>query len=142
MAAKTISIEFDGYWRDENKGGLPAKSGVYCVYECTHNRTEKTVSLHKLIYIGESGNVRDRVSNHEKRDKWLKYVRQGNELCFSFGGVSSVDRNRAEAAMIFKHKPPVNDEYKDSFPYDKTTMSLSGKTALLNTYFTVNRTEG
>jgi len=121
MAAKTISIKFDGYWRDENKGGLPAKSGVYCVYECTHNRTEKTVSLH---------------------NKWLKYVRQGNELCFSFGGVSSVDRNRAEAAMIFKHKPPVNDEYKDSFPYDKTTMSLSGKTALLNTYFTVNRTEG
>ena len=32
MAEKTVTIEFDGYWRDENKGGLPAKSGAYCVY--------------------------------------------------------------------------------------------------------------
>jgi len=141
MAAKTISIEFDGYWRDEDKGDLPAKSGVYCVYECTYNKTKKEVSLKKLIYIGESGNVHDRVANHEKREEWLKYVGQGNELCFSFGGVGSDDRDRAEAAMIFEHKPPVNDEYKNFFPFDKTTMSLSGKTALLNTSFTVDRTE-
>ena len=140
MAAKTISIEFDGYWRDENKGGLPANSGVYCVYECTYNAAPNQVTLKRLIYIGEAGNVRDRVSNHEKRDKWLKYIGKGNELCFSFGGVGSDDRDRAEAAMIFKHKPPVNDEYKNSFPFDKTTMSLSGKTGLLNTSFTVDRT--
>jgi hypothetical protein len=140
MAEKTLTVEFDGYWRDENKGGLPAKSGVYCVYGCTHNVTEKTVSIHKLIYIGEAEGVRSRVTNHEKYKDWLKHVQRGNELCFSFGGVGATDRARAEAAMIFKHKPPENDEYVDSFPYDRTTMSLSGKTALLNTYFTVNRT--
>jgi len=140
MAEKTITIEFDGYWRDENKSGLPAKSGVYCVYECTHNVNEKTVSLHKLIYIGEAEDVKTRVANHEKYQDWLKHVRSGNELCFSFGGVGTTDRARAEAAMIFKHKPPENDEYVDSFPFDKTTMSLSGKTDLLNTSFTVNRT--
>ena len=141
MAAKTISIEFNGYWRDENKSGLPNKSGIYCVYECTHNVSQKTVTIHKLIYIGESENVKNRVANHEKYNDWLKHVRSGNGLCFSFGGVRSVDRNRSEAAMIFKHKPPENEEYRDSFPFDKTTMSLSGKTALLNTYFTVDRTE-
>lgn len=32
MAEKTINIKFDGYWRDENKGGIPEQSGVYCVY--------------------------------------------------------------------------------------------------------------
>ena len=140
MAEKTIAIEFEGYWRDENKGGIPARSGVYVVYDCTHNVSNKTVTIHKLIYIGESGNVNDRVANHEKYRDWLKHVRRGNELCFSFGGVVAADRDRAEAALIFKHKPPENDEYKNSFPFDKTTMSLSGKIALLGTHFTVDRT--
>ena len=139
MAEKTITIEFDGYWRDENKDGLPAQSGVYCVYECTHIVEKNNITIHKLIYIGESENVKKRVAEHEKYENWLKHVRKGNELCFSFGGVGEIDRSRAEAAMIFKHKPPKNDEYVDSFPFDRTTMSLSGKTALLNTYFTVNR---
>jgi hypothetical protein len=140
MAEKTISIEFDGYWRDEKKGSIPAQSGIYCVYECTHNVKEKTVSIHKLIYIGEAENVRSRIADHEKRTDWLTHVRKGNELCFSFGGVSGANRERSEAAMVFKHKPPENTEYVDSFPFDKTTMSLSGKTRLLTTNFTVNRT--
>lgn len=140
MAEKTITVEFDGYWRDENKGSLPAKSGVYCVYECTHNVVEKTVSIHRLIYIGEAEDVKSRVANHEKYKEWLKHVGRGNELCFSFGGVGATDRARAEAAIIFKHKPPQNDEYVGSFPYDRTTMSLPGKDALLNTLFTVDRT--
>ena len=140
MAEKTIAVEFDGYWRDEKKTVLPAKSGIYCVYECTHNAEKKSVSIHKLIYIGESKDVKNRVANHEKYEDWLKHVRSGNELCFSFGGVEATDRARAEAAMIFKHKPPENDEYVDSFPFDRTTMSLSGKTALLSTNFTVDRT--
>lgn len=140
MAEKTINIEFDGYWRDENKGSVPEKSGVYCVYECTHNMQEKNISIHKLIYVGESDNVNDRIANHEKYEDWLKHVRQGNELCFSFGGIGSTDRDKAEAAIIFKHKPPENDEYTDSFPFDKTTMSLSGKTSLLKKSFVVNRT--
>lgn len=140
MAEKTISIKFDGYWLDRNKGGIPQQSGVYCVYECTFNVQANTVDIHKLIYVGESDNVNDRIANHEKYDNWLKHVRQGNELCFSFGGIGSTDRDRAEAAIIFKHKPPENDEYTDSFPFDTTTMSLSDKVALLNTYFTVYRT--
>ena len=110
MAEKTITVEFDGYWRDENKGGLPAKAGVYCVYECTYSVGDKTVSIHKLIYIGEAEDVKDRVANHEKHEDWLEHVRRGNELCFSFGGVGKTDRDRAEAAMIYKHKPPENDE--------------------------------
>ena len=140
MAEQTYSVEFDGYWRDLKKGGVPAKSGIYCVYECTFNAQTNKVSLNKLIYIGESGNVRDRIANHEKYEDWKKHVRQGNELCFSFGAVASTSRERCEAAMIFKHKPPENTEYRNEFPYDKTAMNLSGKIALLTPTFTVNRT--
>jgi hypothetical protein len=42
--------------------------------------------------------------------------------------------------MIFKHKPLENTEYVNDFPFDQTTMNLSGKTALLHTSFTVYRT--
>jgi excinuclease UvrABC nuclease subunit len=142
MSAKTIIIKFKGYWRDEIKSGVPAQSGVYCVYECKyHKNDDPPILLLKLIYIGEADNVRERIANHEKYQDWLKHVRFGNELCFSFGPVLSTDRERAEAAMIFKHKPPENEEYKYSFPFDQTTISLSGEIALLKIYFTVERTE-
>ena len=141
MAAQTFSIKFQGYWRDRNKSGVPAQSGIYCVYEAKYNQSTDKVSLLTLIYIGEADNANTRIADHEKRNDWLKHVRAGNELCYSFGAFSSTNRIRAEAAMIFQHKPPENDEYKDSFPFDRTTMSLSGETALLTTDFTVDRTE-
>jgi len=140
MAEQTFSLTFDGYWRDQNSGGVPGESGIYCVYECKYDAQEKTVSLKTLIYIGEADNVRDRIAGHERRDDWLKHVRAGNELCFSFAPVQSAHRDRCEAALIFKHKPPENTEYVDAFPFDKTGINLSGETALLTSTFTVLRT--
>lgn len=138
---KTISIEFDGYWLDEDKSSVPSNSGVYCVYTCTYNTEKDTVSLNKLVYIGEAGNCKSRIAGHEKHKLWLKHLKSGQVLCYSFGPVPAADRDRAEGALIFKHKPPENTEYTNSFPFDDTTMSLSGKTAKLVTKFTVKRTE-
>jgi excinuclease UvrABC nuclease subunit len=140
MAVQKFALEFDGYWQKFNIDGIPAESGVYCVYECTHNTTTDTVTIHKLIYIGEGKNVNDRIDGHEKWPDWKKHVRQGNQLCFSFAYVEPYYRERVEAALIFEHKPIVNDEYKYSFPFDKTMISLIGDTTLLITYFTVERT--
>ena len=139
MAAKTISLTFDGYWREPNIGGIPKQSGIYVVYECSYDAQQKTVSLLKVIYIGEAADVNDRVTNHEKWPQWRKHCGASNEICFSFAPVASPDRQRGEAALIYKHKPPVNDEYKDKFPFDETTVSLTGKTKLLTTSFTVQR---
>lgn len=140
MAAQTYAVEFDGYWREPNKSGIPAQSGIYCVYACTHDTQAGTVSLRKLIYIGESENVRSRISNHTRQRDWEKHLKAGEQLCYSFGAVAATSRVRCEAAMIFKHKPPENTEYVNEFPFDQTTMNLSGKTALLHTSFTVYRT--
>jgi excinuclease UvrABC nuclease subunit len=140
MAAQTFNVAIGGYWRNENKSGIPKHSGVYFVYECSYNVKDDTVTLHKRIYIGESKDVNDRIAKHEKRPDWLKHVRMGNELCFSTAPVESVNRVRVEAAYIFKHKPTVNTDYVDAFPFDQTTVISSGKTILLNTNFTVYRT--
>jgi len=138
--AKTITLEFEGYWREEDKGDIPSKSGIYLVYVCTYNESTDKVTLNKLVYIGEAKDVCVRIGAHEKRPKWDKKVSKGSELCFSFAGVTSPDRERAEAALVHYHKPPCNDEYVDSFPFEDTTVVSSGRCALLSEKVTVKKT--
>jgi len=142
MAAKTYALTFDGYWREPNISGLPAKSGIYGVYACTFNETERTVDLKRLLYIGEAADVQGRVAGHEKLPAWKRQLKQGEVLCFNAALISpEADRQRAEAAMIFEHKPPCNTECMDSFPFDTTTVMTGGKNALMQPSFTVVRTE-
>jgi hypothetical protein len=56
----------NGYWRAPDASGLPAKSGIYGVYACVHNTQGETVTLKRLLYLGEAANVQERVANHEK----------------------------------------------------------------------------
>jgi excinuclease UvrABC nuclease subunit len=142
LVQKSYSLEFDGYWLEAGLGNLPAKSGIYGVYRCTYDKVQNTVSLRELIYIGEAADVRDRVSGHNKWSAWRAQLKSGEVLCFNaalIGGES--DRQRAEAAMIFKHKPRCNTTYVDAFPFDTTTVSTSGKNALIQSSFTVQGTE-
>ena len=143
MAAKSYSLNFNGYWRAPNASGLPARSGVYCVYACTYDPRMKTVSPRRLLYIGEAANVRERVSGHERWRDWERELQYGEVLCFSAAPIApQSDRQRAEAAMIRHHKPPCNSEFVHSFPYEQTTISTSGRNAQLDTYFTVYTTAG
>jgi len=137
MSEKTFSLNFDGYWRAENVRGIPSKSGVYCVYECTHNVSASTVTLRQLISIGESRNVNARVSNHEKWSDWSKYAGFGNELCFSFSYEDSFNRSSVEAALIYEHKPPENTEYKSFFPFATTIIKTAGRNGFLRHSFKV-----
>ena len=137
---KTISLAFEGYWLESNKSGVPAQSGIYCVYACTYNQNKDTVTLRELVYVGESENVRNRLANHERLPDWKKRLKAGETLCYSAAAVSGSDRNRAEAAVIFHHKPPCNTEYKYSFPFEFTMIQTSGRNAMLDSSFTVYRT--
>lgn len=137
MAEKSFEIEFAGYWREPNISGIPSKSGVYCIYECTYNKEKNTVTINKLIYIGESVDVNNRIANHEKWSDWKKYVRNGNEICISVAEIGSDYRERVEAALIFEHKPPVNTDCIKEFNYHKTSITVTGKAMLLNPKFTV-----
>ena len=139
MTAKSYSLTYDGYWRELKIGSIPAQSGVYSVYACRHNASAGTVTIRKLIYIGESQNVRDRISKHEKWNDWRRHLNAGEVLCFNFAPIS-VDRERVEAALINHLKPPENTEYTNTFPYPQTTVRTSGKNTLLSDKFTVHQT--
>ena len=142
MVAKSYDLDFGGYWQERNVSGLPAKSGIYGVYTATYNQSNDTVKLNRLLYIGEAENVRDRVMNHEKWEKWRRQLRTGEELCFNMAPISpAADRERAEAAMIYEHKPPCNEEYVNNFPFDQTTITTRGRNALMKGHFTVYRTQ-
>ncbi len=139
MAEKSYELDFDGYWREVNVDGVPDNSGVYCVYACRRTREGK-VSIRLLIWIGESQNVKSRIKEHEKLSDWKTHLEGGEELCFNFAPVNALDRPRAEAALIFHHKPPENEEYKNAFPFDKTNIRTKGKNRKLSSSFSVRRT--
>lgn len=140
MTTKTYKQEFQGYWRYENRGGVPKESGVYCVYRGTYNSSQKTVSLTQLLYIGQAKNMNERLEKHEKLTQWEKYLKLGEQIIFSCTELELSELDRFEAAMINAHKPPVNEEYVNNFPYDSTSVYTSGEKALLKEYFTVHMT--
>ncbi|MBI5242408.1 MAG: GIY-YIG nuclease family protein [Elusimicrobia bacterium] len=143
MPAQTFSIAFSGYWKERNNESVPSISGVYCVYACTSSvqSGKVSISIRELIYIGsDRQDVQACLYTHKKQKDWERRLRHGEELCYAFGAFSSDGLDRCEAALIFKHKPPENTEYVHEFPFDQTTLNLSGQTALLITSFTVYRT--
>jgi hypothetical protein len=140
MAAKTINLAFKGYRREVNIGGLPKISGIYTVYVDTYNSSLDTVTLHKLIYIGQAEDINDRIANHEKWAEWRKYVGKGQELCFGYAEIANPDRERAECALIFHHKPPCCEQCTSSFDYDETTVISTGRHEFIDSPITVKRT--
>jgi len=82
--------------------------------------------------LGCRWNHQPGVANHEKRQEWEGKLKSGEVLCFNAALISpAADRERAEAAMINHHKPPCNTTYVNSFPFDGTMITTSGRKALL-----------
>jgi excinuclease UvrABC nuclease subunit len=139
MAEKTFNQEFKGYRLESGLNSLTKDSGVYGVYRCKYDKDENTVSLKQLIYIGKADDLNDRLNNHEKKDDWKGYLKTGEVLCFNYTLVDTYYNERVEAALINSNQPPENIEYKNSFPFDKTTVNCSGKHEFIKKVNIVNR---
>lgn len=137
---KEISLTFEGYWGNSLPESQCNHSGIYVVYG-GKNTGEKSCEINRLIYIGESENINTRLSNHERKEDWKKQLKTGEVLYFSKTKIAGEDRKRAEAALIYKHKPPCNVEYKDNFPFENTRIksSPSNKIAFLTADFTAEK---
>lgn len=131
------TLDFRGYWLDENRRGLPAESGIYCVYAATYDQSSDMVSLQNLLYIGKSVDVRARHANHEGRPSWERMLKAGQVLCYSFAPLPSRSLEVCESALIYRCKPVCNDLGKESFPHEATHVATRGRNALLATEFTV-----
>jgi hypothetical protein len=137
--AKTIKLVFDGYYGEEL---LPLKdkhncSGIYAVY--AGRQMGSGISLRELLYIGESENAATRPGkNHESYRAWKRKLENGELLYFAFSDVSSADRERAEAALIYYNQPCCNEQNMESFSYPETTIETSGLALRLGGTFTVS----
>jgi hypothetical protein len=137
--AKTIKLEFDGYYREV---ALPLKdkhncSGIYAVY--AGEQGESNCILRELLYIGESENAATRPGKgHENYTDWKNKLEKGELLYFTFSDVSPVDRERAEAALIYYNQPCCNEQNMESLGYPETTIETSGRASHLGGTFTVS----
>lgn len=121
---------FKGYWRVPSSGVAPWP-GVYCVY------VFRSLSSYRVLYIDEASEVEMKVLNHKDRSRWKKAAR-GHRLFFTAARMlEAPDRRQAAAAMIHRHRPPCNDEYKDAFPFPETTVTTAGENLALEEAFTV-----
>lgn len=128
---KGFSLEFNGYWREINKGGIPAKSGIYLVYRCVYNSDKDTVGLKDIIYIGKSTNVHNRIANHDKFGEFNAQLRDGEELCYAFAEVAQTNLDIVENALVFAQKPVLNDDLKNSYNYDAVAIKIDGRCACM-----------
>jgi hypothetical protein len=104
-------LNFSGYFHELRVRALPDASGIYGVYAGTDG-LHGSLSLDRLLYIGEAASVRDRLANHGKWTEWREKLHRYESLLFNVAFISGQnDRRRAEAAMIFANKPPCNTEY-------------------------------
>lgn len=133
---KRISLDFQGYYL--KRESLPSLPGIYCVYRCAVNRDKKTVFIKELLYIGESIDVNNRLENHDRFLDWQNSLGYGEVLCYSYAYVSNIDRERAEAALIYKHQPRFNEQHIYDFGYLKTEIITKGQNKLLEKNFIID----
>jgi excinuclease UvrABC nuclease subunit len=132
------NVNFNGYRLDQDKSGLPTYGGIYLVYCCVFNKETNRVSLNRLIYIGQSVNINDRLNNHERYEDFMAELKGGETLCYSYASVAPKDMNIVENALIFMQKPKLNNDLKDSFNYPNSQFDFEGRCALLKeTHFSI-----
>ncbi|MCF0220111.1 MAG: GIY-YIG nuclease family protein [Muribaculaceae bacterium] len=123
---KTYNIEFQGYWRDANKDGIPSESGVYLVYRSRYNNETNTIGLIEIIYIGQSNDVHDRIVNHDQRKSFEETLKAGEELAFAIAPILEEELDIVEQSLIFAQKPELNDLYKDNYQQEDAAFKIGG----------------
>jgi predicted DNA-binding protein YlxM (UPF0122 family) len=138
MSAGPVKLHFEGFWKEENSFGLPATSGIYCVYEATYNPKSNITCPCKVLAIGEADNIKQAVADLLPNAGWKNTIREGTVLCFSYASIDGEDRLRAATALIHQQKPPFNTEYNTTFPFGHTTIHTSGQAVSIARSFTIN----
>lgn len=125
------NLNFEGYWRDCNRNGLPSYAGIYVVYRATYNASTDRVTLNDIIYIGQAENIKERHQNHDKYEAFCNCLKRGEELCYSCAQVDGRSINLLENALIFAQKPVLNDVGKESYAHQQAHIKLDGQCACM-----------
>ena len=131
MAIISATLNWDGVWEikeDNIPSNIPDEEGIYMIL-CGKRSSEPDkwdTSSYKLLYIGESDEVRSRIVGHEKWSLWRRNCR-GDHLLFKVAkcNLGTTKRQKVECCLINNTKPTCNDECKDDFPYKDDTIQIT-----------------
>lgn len=123
-----FKLNIQGYYRDEIRGRFPNVACVYFVYRGILNLEDKTCSLKELIYIGQTGDLNKRFSEHEKREDFLSLCEKGEMLFYTYAQIAGDEnaRKRIEATLIYELQPQLNQQAMESFAYQETKIIVEG----------------
>lgn len=124
-----FQLDIQGYYRDQSRMGFPHSSGIYFVYRGVFVPHLKTVTLMELLYIGETFDLHQQHNEHDKRDKFIAKLQEGEELFYSFAlteDFTEKQRSRVESALIYELCPQLNTQNIETFDYDKTIINIIG----------------
>ena len=129
-------LEFRGYWRDQKREMLPNLPGIYCVYRSGVSCVDEVNYPLQLLYMGESETPRDEILSHEFRTQWESCLKGDEELMYTYAPIQKF-RRQVYAAMIFQHRPVLNEEFNYLYPFPRTAVAVSGRTRFLKVSFIV-----
>ena len=126
---RSFDLDWQGWCETEQ---LPSRAGIYCVWSGPVQKKPDGSSVisnkdAKLLYIGESGDIRDRVTGHNKWPCWRRErQRQSDSIVFTYvllptAEVNESWRKAVENCLIATHRPPCNDQDLD-YHYDLTVV--------------------
>ena len=128
------TLEFKGYWPIESADAANFP-GIYCVYAVPQDHTTSTS---RLLYIGESSNIGERIKEHQLNGTFKRSLSKDFSLYFNACRMTTKEgRREAEAALIHHHQPPYNVEFKTDYPYRTATVTITGQNAGLTPGFVI-----
>ena len=120
MRGKEFHLVLSGFLRDFKVASLPGQSGVYFVFGGI-SRGDGRCSLKRLIYIGESGSIQERLATHEKKDRFENSLQDGERLYYAYTLVPASERELCEKGLI-RH---FAERFPDTLINEKSTKSFS-----------------
>ena len=142
MEFKLFSLVFKGYWTQSMVQDIPNAPGIYCAYVGIFFPESYTVSLKQLLFIEESVDVRQRISEHLESKTWDGILIPDSEVfCFSYAPfdpeLTSEDHERIAHAFAYKFKPVCDKGPRTlTAPKVRTQIECDGDIAYLESNFT------
>lgn len=135
---RSFRLNFEGSLLDKDRKNLPTYPGIYLVYRGFLMKEINALHCTEIIYIGQAEDIRRRHSAHEKRSAFINTLQKNEVLFYSYAKADLADLDRIENALVYFHKPILNDNGKNTFLYPATEVISEGQCALLERDIIIN----
>lgn len=143
----SVNLNFEGYYQEKQIQNISTEDGIYVAYAgtlSTGKDGKEYCDLNRILYIGKgtgTDNVHVRVAQHVNNDHptWAKQLKKGEHILYSVAACDTKLVSDVEAALIYKNKPELNINSKESYTGDThlLTVICNGRAALLKESITV-----